>query len=105
MDWAHIAGMDIAYTVELRDTENYGFLLPESQIRGTCGEYCLHARDLQRRPNLAQNGSVLLSCQIRSVDTSKSKVFCTCKPGYVQLNRVCFVEVMMVCLSAGLSYK
>ena len=27
-DWSHAAGVDIVYTVELRDTGTYGFVLP-----------------------------------------------------------------------------
>ena len=59
-DWSHAAGVDIVYTVELRDTGTYGFVLPgtwkknlwkirwriklflsskiESQIKATCEE-------------------------------------------------------------------
>ena len=37
-DWSHFSGIDISYTIELRDTGNYGFVLPESQILGTCRE-------------------------------------------------------------------
>ena len=37
-DWAYLAGMKINYGVELRDTGNYGFMLPESQIKPTCEE-------------------------------------------------------------------
>ncbi|XP_076054215.1 carboxypeptidase B-like [Oratosquilla oratoria] len=38
-DWAKaVAGVKYAYTVELRDTGEYGFLLPPSQIIPTCEE-------------------------------------------------------------------
>ena len=32
------AGIKYSYTLELRDTGRYGFLLPESEIRDTCVE-------------------------------------------------------------------
>ena len=31
-DWAHGNGYDLSFTIELRDTGTYGFLLPENQI-------------------------------------------------------------------------
>ena len=37
-DWSHLSGIDISYTIELRDTGYHGFELPESQILGTCKE-------------------------------------------------------------------
>ncbi|XP_076806152.1 carboxypeptidase B-like [Clavelina lepadiformis] len=37
-DWAYQMGVPLSYTIELRDTGKYGFLLPESQIDGTCQE-------------------------------------------------------------------
>ena len=37
-DWAHMSGIPISYTIELRDTGSFGFLLPESQIKPTCEE-------------------------------------------------------------------
>ena len=38
-DWAHkYAGVPIVYTIEMRDTGSYGFLLPESEIKETCIE-------------------------------------------------------------------
>ena len=29
-------GVNISYTIELRDLGRYGFLLPENQVRQTC---------------------------------------------------------------------
>ncbi|XP_038672556.1 carboxypeptidase B-like [Scyliorhinus canicula] len=40
-DWVYDLGIKYAFTFELRDTGNYGFLLPESQIRPTCEETML----------------------------------------------------------------
>ena len=37
-DWSHANGVPISYTVELRDTGHYGFLLPKTQILPTCLE-------------------------------------------------------------------
>ena len=37
-DWAHMSGIPISFTIELRDTGSFGFLLPESQIKPTCEE-------------------------------------------------------------------
>merc|ERR1712071_354630 len=38
-DWAYDhAGMDLVYTIELRDTGTYGFILPEDQILPTAQE-------------------------------------------------------------------
>uniref|UniRef100_H2Z179 Peptidase M14 domain-containing protein n=1 Tax=Ciona savignyi TaxID=51511 RepID=H2Z179_CIOSA len=37
-DMAYNHGIPLSWTVELRDTGRYGFLLPESQISGTCTE-------------------------------------------------------------------
>ena len=39
MDWARaVAGVDYSFAVELRDTGNYGFLLPASEIPGQVEE-------------------------------------------------------------------
>jgi carboxypeptidase B len=40
-DFSYDAGADLAFTIELRDTGRYGFILPESQILDTCAE--MHA--------------------------------------------------------------
>lgn len=40
-DWAYDQGIKYSFTLELRDTGTYGFLLPESQIRPTCEETML----------------------------------------------------------------
>ncbi|XP_015727144.1 carboxypeptidase B isoform X2 [Coturnix japonica] len=40
-DWAYDQGIKYSFTFELRDTGNYGFLLPESQIKPTCEETLL----------------------------------------------------------------
>ncbi|XP_062971800.1 carboxypeptidase B [Cynocephalus volans] len=40
-DWAYDQGIKYSFTFELRDTGNYGFLLPESQIKATCEETLL----------------------------------------------------------------
>ena len=37
-DWAHTNGVPICYTIELRDTGRFGFLLPEREIISTCRE-------------------------------------------------------------------
>ena len=37
-DWAKSLGIKYAYTVELRDSGRYGFILPASQIEGTAKE-------------------------------------------------------------------
>ena len=38
-DWSHSTGVDIVYTLELRDDgSQFGFELPESQIQPTCEE-------------------------------------------------------------------
>ena len=37
-DWAHLSGIMLSYTVELRDTGQYAFLLPEEQIEPMCAE-------------------------------------------------------------------
>ena len=38
-DWAYDAGCDLSYTIELRDTGEYGFLLPPEQIVGSAREF------------------------------------------------------------------
>ncbi|XP_069829979.1 carboxypeptidase B-like [Dendropsophus ebraccatus] len=40
-DWAYAQGIRYSFTFELRDRGKCGFLLPESQIRGTCKETTL----------------------------------------------------------------
>ncbi|XP_072897659.1 carboxypeptidase B-like [Hemitrygon akajei] len=40
-DWAHDLGIKYAFTFELRDTGEHGFLLPESLIKPTCEETML----------------------------------------------------------------
>ncbi|CAN0386621.1 unnamed protein product [Lampetra fluviatilis] len=40
-DWAYDVGVKYSFTLELRDTGRYGFLLPESQIKATCEETML----------------------------------------------------------------
>nr|XP_004546830.1 carboxypeptidase B [Maylandia zebra] len=40
-DWAYDLGVKYSYTFELRDEGQYGFLLPESQIKPTCEETML----------------------------------------------------------------
>ncbi|XP_077344379.1 carboxypeptidase B-like [Lithobates pipiens] len=40
-DWAYDAGVKYSYTFELRDEQEYGFALPESQIKPTCEETML----------------------------------------------------------------
>ncbi|KAM5292405.1 carboxypeptidase B [Ctenodactylus gundi] len=40
-DWAYDQGIKYSFTLELRDTGRYGFLLPESQIQATCEETML----------------------------------------------------------------
>ncbi|XP_078266014.1 carboxypeptidase B-like [Rhinoraja longicauda] len=40
-DWAYDLGIKYAFTFELRDKGQYGFLLPESQIKATCEETML----------------------------------------------------------------
>uniref|UniRef100_A0A8C0DLL2 Carboxypeptidase B2 n=1 Tax=Balaenoptera musculus TaxID=9771 RepID=A0A8C0DLL2_BALMU len=37
-DWIHDLGIKYSFTIELRDTGRYGFLLPESYIKPTCTE-------------------------------------------------------------------
>ncbi|XP_021231482.1 carboxypeptidase B2 [Numida meleagris] len=37
-DWAYDLGIKYSFTIELRDTGTYGFLLPSAQIRPTCRE-------------------------------------------------------------------
>ncbi|XP_059183902.1 carboxypeptidase O-like [Centropristis striata] len=37
-DWAHMLGIPLTYTFELRDNGTYGFKLPEDQIQPTCEE-------------------------------------------------------------------
>ncbi|NXM71557.1 CBPO Carboxypeptidase, partial [Serilophus lunatus] len=37
-DWAHMIGIPLSYTFELRDTGTHGFLLPPDQIQPTCEE-------------------------------------------------------------------
>ena len=37
-DWAHSIGVPLSFTIELRDTGSYGFILPENQILPTCIE-------------------------------------------------------------------
>ncbi|XP_052520556.1 carboxypeptidase B2 [Tympanuchus pallidicinctus] len=37
-DWAYDLGIKYSFTIELRDTGTYGFLLPSAQIRPTCIE-------------------------------------------------------------------
>ncbi|KAG8580867.1 hypothetical protein GDO81_007448 [Engystomops pustulosus] len=37
-DWAYSQGIQYSFTLELRDTGDYGFLLPEKQIKSTCKE-------------------------------------------------------------------
>ncbi|NWI93445.1 CBPO Carboxypeptidase, partial [Pitta sordida] len=37
-DWAHMIGIPLSYTFELRDTGTHGFLLPADQIQPTCEE-------------------------------------------------------------------
>merc|ERR1711957_203995 len=38
-DWAYDAGVPLSYTIELRDTGFYGFLLPPEQILATAQEF------------------------------------------------------------------
>ena len=45
-DWSHLSGIDISYTIELRDTGFYGFALPESQIKPTALENIEGIRDV-----------------------------------------------------------
>ncbi|XP_053316384.1 mast cell carboxypeptidase A-like [Spea bombifrons] len=40
-DWAYTQGIKYSFTFELRDQGEYGFLLPESQIKHTCKETTL----------------------------------------------------------------
>ncbi|XP_066477618.1 mast cell carboxypeptidase A-like [Tiliqua scincoides] len=40
-DWAYTQGIKYSFTLELRDTGKYGFLLPESQIKSTSKEIML----------------------------------------------------------------
>ncbi|XP_072111105.1 carboxypeptidase B-like isoform X1 [Mobula birostris] len=40
-DWAYDTGIKYSFTFELRDLGQYGFLLPESQIKPTCEETML----------------------------------------------------------------
>ncbi|KFP69947.1 Carboxypeptidase O, partial [Acanthisitta chloris] len=37
-DWAHMIGIPLSYTFELRDTGEHGFILPPEQIQPTCEE-------------------------------------------------------------------
>lgn len=37
-DWAYDLGIKYSFTIELRDTGTYGFLLPPEEIRPTCLE-------------------------------------------------------------------
>lgn len=38
MDWIYKSGVDLSYTIELRDTGKYDFLLPQRFIKPTCEE-------------------------------------------------------------------
>ena len=38
VDWSYLVGNILAFTYELRDTGNYGFLLPPNKIRPNCEE-------------------------------------------------------------------
>lgn len=37
-DWAYDLGIKYSFTIELRDTGTYGFLLPPQEIKPTCIE-------------------------------------------------------------------
>ncbi|XP_028321806.1 carboxypeptidase O [Gouania willdenowi] len=37
-DWAHLQGIPLSYTFELRDNGTFGFKLPEDQIQASCEE-------------------------------------------------------------------
>ncbi|GAB1303476.1 Carboxypeptidase B2 [Apodemus speciosus] len=37
-DWIYDLGIKYSFTIELRDTGRYGFLLPERYIKPTCAE-------------------------------------------------------------------
>ncbi|XP_076004950.1 carboxypeptidase O-like [Genypterus blacodes] len=45
-DWARLQGIPFAYTFELRDTGEYGFELPEDQIKPACEEAYSGARHI-----------------------------------------------------------
>ncbi|KAG9271572.1 carboxypeptidase O-like [Astyanax mexicanus] len=45
-DWARLAGIPFSYTFELRDKNEFGFLLPEDQIQPACQEAYAGARHI-----------------------------------------------------------
>jgi len=58
-DWAHSIGVPLSFTIELRDTGSYGFILPENQILPTCIENMEGIRTVYKhvRPeNNCENG-------------------------------------------------
>lgn len=46
MDWAYDSGIKYAFSFELRDTGQYGFLLPASQIVPTAQETWMAIRTI-----------------------------------------------------------
>lgn len=46
MDWAYKNGIPYAFAFELRDTGQFGFLLPEMLIKPTCTETMLAVKNI-----------------------------------------------------------
>ena len=84
-DWSHAkGGVPLSYTVELRDTGSYGFILPESQILPTCIENIEGIRAVYShvRPanncgdsNCGDNGNCVFNEDQNSMD-------CVCNEGF-----------------------
>ena len=80
-DWAHLSGIMLSYTVELRDTGQYAFLLPEEQIEPMCAENMEGLRAIYEyiQPKPACNASLCHTDSHCVYNNEQNKIECVCK--------------------------
>lgn len=91
-DWAHLSGIMIAYTVELRDTGHYDFLLPASQILPMCEENIEGLRAIYKHIQPAGVPCNATVCNVNSkciYSDTKNVVDCVCSKGYTRSGTEC----------------
>ncbi|XP_064516673.1 carboxypeptidase O [Pseudopipra pipra] len=75
-DWAHMIGIPLSYTFELRDNGTYGFLLPADQIQPTCEETMLAVTTIMDYvyQEYLPGGAVVLTCSSLALSLCLSTV-------------------------------
>jgi len=90
-DWAHLNGIMITYTVELRDRGVHGFLLPPSMILPMCKENIEGLRAVYEyiKPHRSCNKSECHTTSKCVYNPKHNTVDCICKNGYFREGSLC----------------